>query len=188
MGESLFRAWVLRILKECVRDRGHLTLSKARTKHPTICFCQAGSQGLTQRITVGFQTATDTMASRLPRSFTATHGMIAGGRGTGIARLLQRRTFSASPPPAAVGENGGQPGKPEVSKHVRFSYSVYGFLLSRRMSPVQISFYKEFGRPMSKVFLMAFFSYQVFYWLWVKMEKDEEKKEKDSGYFQFSVG
>lgn len=66
------------------------------------------------------------MASRLPRSLIATHGMIAGGRGTGIARLLQRRAFSASLPLAAVGENGGQPGKPEVSKHVRFSYSVYG--------------------------------------------------------------
>lgn len=63
-----------------------------------------------------------------------------------------------------------------------------GLLLSRRTSLVQISFYKEFGRPMSKVFLMAFFSYQVFYWLWVKMEKNEEKRKKDSGYFQSSVG
>lgn len=32
MGKSLFGAWVLLIIKECVRDRGHLTL---RTKHPT---------------------------------------------------------------------------------------------------------------------------------------------------------
>lgn len=56
------------------------------------------------------------------------------------------------------------------------------------MPLAQISFYKEFGRPTSKVFLMAFFSYQVFYWLWVKMRKDEEKREKDSGYFKFLVG
>lgn len=114
--------------------------------------------------------------------------MIASGRCTGIAGLLQRRAFSASPPPVAVGVNGGQPGKPEVSKHVRFSCSVYGLWLNGRVYPAQTSFYKEFGRPMSKVFLMAFFSYQVFYWLWARMEKDEERREKDSGYFQFLVG
>ncbi|KAL0633521.1 hypothetical protein Q9L58_007553 [Maublancomyces gigas] len=107
------------------------------------------------------------MASRLPRCLTATHGMFASGiRSTGIVGLLQQRTFSSRPaPPPAAGVRSsqpgkpGKPGKPEVSKH--------------------IGFYKEFGRPMSKVFLMAFFSYQVFYWLWVKMRKDEEKREKD---------
>lgn len=40
---------------------------------------------------------------------------------------------------------------------------------------------------MSKAFLMAFFSYQVFYWLWVRLENDEEKREKEGGYFRFSV-
>ena len=41
-------------------------------------------------------------------------------------------------------------------------------------------FYKDFGRPIAKVFLMAFFTYQVTYWTWVKMEKEEAKAEKES--------
>lgn len=41
-------------------------------------------------------------------------------------------------------------------------------------------FYKDFGRPIAKVFLMAFFTYQVTYWAWVKMEKEEAKVEKES--------
>lgn len=83
--------------------------------------------GLTQRITVGFKQQPGTMASRLPRCLTAAHGMLASGiRSTGTVGLLQRRTFSSPPaPPPAVGVRSGQPGKPEVSKHVCFLYSVY---------------------------------------------------------------
>jgi len=39
--------------------------------------------------------------------------------------------------------------------------------------------YKEFGRPFAKVFLMGLFTYQALYWIWMKMEKDEEKREKN---------
>lgn len=122
---SLFGAWVLRILKECVKTE-RTPNAKDEALAPQSRFRQADSQGLTQRITVGFKRQPNTMASRLPRCLTATHGMFASGiRSTGTVELLQRRMFSASPPPLAVGVRGGQPGKPEVSKHVCFSYSVY---------------------------------------------------------------
>jgi len=39
--------------------------------------------------------------------------------------------------------------------------------------------YKEFGRPFAKVFLMAVFTYQGLYYLWLRLEKDEEKRAKN---------
>lgn len=48
-----------------------------------------------------------------------------------------------------------------------------------------MGFYKSFGRPIAKVFLGAVFTYQLAYWLWVKLETDEAKKEKRS---KFPVG
>ncbi|GAW12668.1 hypothetical protein ANO14919_020380 [Xylariales sp. No.14919] len=35
------------------------------------------------------------------------------------------------------------------------------------------TFYKTFGRPIAKVFLMAIFTYQLVYYLWVRLEQDE---------------
>jgi len=35
-----------------------------------------------------------------------------------------------------------------------------------------------FGRPIAKVFLGAVFTYQVTYWIWVKLEKDDLKAQK----------
>lgn len=43
---------------------------------------------------------------------------------------------------------------------------------------VQIGFYKTFARPVAKVLLMSTFTYQLVYWLWVKLETDEIKAEK----------
>lgn len=43
-----------------------------------------------------------------------------------------------------------------------------------------MGFYKSFGRPIAKVFLGAVFTYQLAYWLWVKLETDEVKKKKRS--------
>ncbi|KAI1169824.1 hypothetical protein F4777DRAFT_592427 [Nemania sp. FL0916] len=39
------------------------------------------------------------------------------------------------------------------------------------------AFYKTFGRPIAKVFLMAIFVYQVAYFVWVKLEQDEMRAE-----------
>ncbi|KAI0459798.1 hypothetical protein F5B21DRAFT_454235 [Xylaria acuta] len=39
------------------------------------------------------------------------------------------------------------------------------------------TFYKTFGRPIAKVFLMAIFTYQLAYYFWVKMEQDEVRAE-----------
>lgn len=44
---------------------------------------------------------------------------------------------------------------------------------------VQRNFYKEFGRPVAKVFFMAVFTYQFVYFFWAKLEKDEIVKEKE---------
>lgn len=42
----------------------------------------------------------------------------------------------------------------------------------------QVAFYKTFGRPMLKVFLMAVFTYQLAYWAWAKLEADEITAER----------
>ncbi|KAI3323082.1 hypothetical protein HD806DRAFT_99422 [Xylariaceae sp. AK1471] len=39
------------------------------------------------------------------------------------------------------------------------------------------TFYKTFGRPIAKVFLMAIFTYQLAYYFWVKLEQDETRAE-----------
>ncbi|CZR57892.1 uncharacterized protein PAC_07781 [Phialocephala subalpina] len=57
--------------------------------------------------------------------------------------------------------NSTQAGQKPVSPHV---YTV--------------GFYKTFTRPVAKVLLMATFTYQLAYWGWVKLEKDEIKREK----------
>ena len=47
------------------------------------------------------------------------------------------------------------------------------------ISPRQVAFYKTFTRPVAKVLLLATFTYQLAYWTWVKLEKDEIKREKN---------
>ncbi|KAE8442449.1 hypothetical protein EG329_003350 [Mollisiaceae sp. DMI_Dod_QoI] len=47
----------------------------------------------------------------------------------------------------------------------------------KQVSP-HVGFYKTFTRPVAKVLLMATFTYQLTYWAWVKLEKDEIKREK----------
>ncbi|KAH0605122.1 uncharacterized protein H6S33_005104 [Morchella sextelata] len=74
-----------------------------------------------------------------------------------LPRLLraggQRRGMADMAPPQPA------PQKKEVSKH--------------------IGFYKELGRPLSKVFLMSFFTYQACYWAWLKLEKEEVQRGKE---------
>ncbi|KAI1404587.1 hypothetical protein F4819DRAFT_112175 [Hypoxylon fuscum] len=38
-------------------------------------------------------------------------------------------------------------------------------------------FFKNFGRPIAKVFLLAIFTYQVTYYFWTRAEQDEIKSE-----------
>ncbi|KAI0897985.1 hypothetical protein F4806DRAFT_385689 [Annulohypoxylon nitens] len=47
---------------------------------------------------------------------------------------------------------------------------------SQQPSP-NSQFYKTFGRPIAKVFLLAIFSYQLAYYFWVRLETDERKSE-----------
>ncbi|KAG0641092.1 hypothetical protein HOY80DRAFT_1040064 [Tuber brumale] len=51
--------------------------------------------------------------------------------------------------------------------------------VSGKAASPHVVFYKDFGGPVAKVFLMAFFAYQVTYWAWLKMEKEEERSEKE---------
>ncbi|KAI1367429.1 hypothetical protein F5Y08DRAFT_66799 [Xylaria arbuscula] len=39
------------------------------------------------------------------------------------------------------------------------------------------NFYKTFGRPIAKVFLMAIFTYQLAYYFWVRLEQNEIRSE-----------
>jgi hypothetical protein len=39
-------------------------------------------------------------------------------------------------------------------------------------------FYKTFGRPVFKVFLMAMFTYQMLYLAWVRLEHGEEREQR----------
>lgn len=43
----------------------------------------------------------------------------------------------------------------------------------------QRDFYKSFGRPTAKVFLMAWATYQIIYWSWSKLDFMEDKEEKE---------
>lgn len=47
------------------------------------------------------------------------------------------------------------------------------------------TFYKTFGRPIAKVFLMAIFTYQVAYYFWVRLEQDEIRGEMEGMFFFF---
>ncbi|PQE26017.1 Inner membrane assembly complex subunit 17 protein [Rutstroemia sp. NJR-2017a BBW] len=47
-----------------------------------------------------------------------------------------------------------------------------------RLPSLQRNFYKTFTRPVAKVLLMATFTYQLVYWGWVKLEKDELMEDK----------
>jgi len=49
----------------------------------------------------------------------------------------------------------------------------------KTVSP-HIGFYKTFTRPIAKVLLMATFTYQLAYWAWVKLEKEEIKRERSA--------
>ncbi|GAW25589.1 hypothetical protein SAMD00023353_0901830 [Rosellinia necatrix] len=42
------------------------------------------------------------------------------------------------------------------------------------------TFYKTFGRPIAKVFLMAIFMYQLAYYFWVRLEHDEIRAEMNA--------
>ncbi|OTB05830.1 hypothetical protein M426DRAFT_319511 [Hypoxylon sp. CI-4A] len=42
---------------------------------------------------------------------------------------------------------------------------------------INSQFFKTFGRPIAKVFLVAIFTYQLAYYLWVRLEQDETKSE-----------
>lgn len=41
------------------------------------------------------------------------------------------------------------------------------------------NFYKVFGRPLAKTFLIAVATYQVLYWSWAKLESIEAKHETE---------
>lgn len=45
--------------------------------------------------------------------------------------------------------------------------------------PCQMNAYKAFAVPFGKVFLGAVLTYQIIYWIWVKLETDEVKLEKN---------
>lgn len=55
-----------------------------------------------------------------------------------------------------------------VSFYVRRAFALTRFV-------VKTTFYKTFGRPIAKVFLMAILTYQLTYLAWMKLEQDDIK-------------
>ncbi|KAI9880676.1 MAG: hypothetical protein M1830_001680 [Pleopsidium flavum] len=53
--------------------------------------------------------------------------------------------------------------------------------MAERSKPVSphVGFYRSFGRPVAKVFLVAVFTYQAAYWSWLKLEALEIRADKD---------
>ncbi|KAI2643672.1 hypothetical protein GGS21DRAFT_486196 [Xylaria nigripes] len=47
------------------------------------------------------------------------------------------------------------------------------------------TFYKTFGRPIAKVFLLAIFTYQLVYYFWVRLEHAEIHAEMQGAAFPF---
>ena len=63
-----------------------------------------------------------------------------------------------------------------TSPHV----SLFTYHCRVNVSQSQVGFYKNFGRPIAKVFFAAVFVYQGVYWLWLKLETEEIKAKKQS--------
>lgn len=51
------------------------------------------------------------------------------------------------------------------------------FIQEKAAHTSQAQFYRTFGRPIFKVFLLAIFTYQLAYYFWVRLEQDEIKSE-----------
>ncbi|KAI1096893.1 hypothetical protein F5B19DRAFT_488099 [Rostrohypoxylon terebratum] len=74
------------------------------------------------------------------------------------------RTFAARQTPLA------QPAQ------LRRTWARFSSSQSQQPSP-NSQFYRTFGRPIAKVFLLAIFTYQLAYYFWVRLETDEIKSE-----------
>ncbi|KAH8804626.1 hypothetical protein F5884DRAFT_419530 [Xylogone sp. PMI_703] len=68
---------------------------------------------------------------------------------------------------------------PKSTSFVRWSSSDATAAGQKPVSP-HIGFYKTFARPIAKVLLMATLTYQMAYWAWVKLEKDEIRAEREA--------
>ncbi len=55
------------------------------------------------------------------------------------------------------------------------------------MVVLQVGFYKNNSRPIFKVLLMSVFIYQLTYWGWVKLEKDDIKSQKTGEWWTRGV-
>ncbi|KAI1138991.1 hypothetical protein F5Y05DRAFT_412857 [Hypoxylon sp. FL0543] len=64
---------------------------------------------------------------------------------------------------------------PAIRTWARFSSSQQGQPQSPPGESLNKQFFKTFGRPIAKVFLLAIFTYQVAYYFWVRLEQDEIK-------------
>lgn len=75
---------------------------------------------------------------------------------------------------------GPKPVSPHVSsaQSLAFETSVLSSCCLDADIFLQVGFYKTFARPIAKVLLMATFTYQLAYWAWVKLEKDEVRRNR----------
>ncbi|KAI1776075.1 hypothetical protein F4818DRAFT_440448 [Hypoxylon cercidicola] len=103
------------------------------------------------------------MLSRTPRHFAPLRTLAARRPVSAQPRLatqLQQRFSSSQPQP--------QPQAPAPEGFLSRFY---------RNAESASQFFRTFGRPIAKVFLLAIFTYQVAYYFWVRAEQDEIRSE-----------
>ncbi|RDL41390.1 uncharacterized protein BP5553_01369 [Venustampulla echinocandica] len=90
-------------------------------------------------------------------------------------RLLPMSRFAASIRAAPICMTTSTPSRRGIP-HIRLNSTDS----QPKPSSPTTSFYKTFTRPVAKVLLMATFTYQLAYWAWVKLEKDEIKAQRSA--------
>ncbi len=84
-------------------------------------------------------------------------------------RRVERR-WNSGPPRPGGGESPAGP-----SPHVSLLSD-----MRQEVNDAQRQFYRSFAFPVLKVVLGSMFVYQTLYWVWLKMEADEESDRKNS--------
>jgi hypothetical protein len=75
------------------------------------------------------------------------------------------RTLLPVPPPCTRAFTSPQPQPPQQQQQ------------QPQQPSLNAQFYRTFGRPIAKTFLLAVFTYQVAYYFWVRLEQNEIKGE-----------
>ncbi|KAI0873619.1 hypothetical protein GGS24DRAFT_501640 [Hypoxylon argillaceum] len=94
------------------------------------------------------------------------------------AQHLPRARFSSAHDPQPEGSLNKRKKKKKQRSERQEDMNWLTSLFSPRQQ--HKTFYKTFGRPIAKAFLIAVFTYQLAYYFWVKLEQDEMRAEMEA--------